>query len=155
MEDLIPVPIDEDPNKVMKIGSNLCEKDRQHLISLLHINVDVFAWSTSNIPSIDPEVIVYQLNVDPKHCSVKQKKRSFALEQQKVKQEEVDKLLKMKFVQEVYYPEWLANIVLIKKANKKWRACIDYIDLNKACPKDSYPLSRIDQLMDATSGHQL
>ena len=45
---------------------------------------------------------------------------------------------------EVYYPEWLANIVLVKKANEKWRICIDFTDLNKACLKDSFPLPRID-----------
>ena len=80
---------------------------------------------------------------------------SFALEWQKAIQKKVDKLLKAEFVWEVYYLEWLAIIVLVKKANGKWYACIDYINLNQTCPKDSYHLSRIDQLVDATSGHQL
>lgn len=46
-------------------------------------------------------------------------------------------------------------MVIVKKANEKWHVCIDYIDINKTCPKDSYPLSRIDQILDATSGYQL
>ena len=59
------------------------------------------------------------------------------------------------FIREVYYPEWLANIVLVKKANGKWRMCVDFIDLNKACLKDSFPLLRIDQLVDSTARHKL
>ena len=55
----------------------------------------------------------------------------------------------------MYYPEWLANVVLVKKANGKWRMCVDFTDLNKACPKDSFPLPRIDQLVDFTVGHKL
>ena len=59
------------------------------------------------------------------------------------------------FIWEVYYPECLANVVLVKKANRKWRMCVDFTDLNKACPKDSFPLPRIDQLVDSTTGHKL
>ena len=59
------------------------------------------------------------------------------------------------FIREVYYHNWLANVVLVKKANGKWRMCVDFIDLNKACPKDSFPLPRIDQLVDSTVGHKL
>ena len=58
--------------------------------------------------------------------------------------EEVDKLLKIRFIREVNYPNWVSNVVLVKKANGKWRMCIDFKKLNKACPKDSYPLSKID-----------
>ena len=55
----------------------------------------------------------------------------------------------------MHYPKWLANVVLVKKANGKWRMCMDFTDLNRACPKDSFPLSRIDQLVDSTAGHKL
>ena len=51
------------------------------------------------------------------------------------------------------YPEWLANVVMVPKKGGKWRVCVDYIYLNKACPKDSFPLPRIDQIVDATTGH--
>lgn len=53
------------------------------------------------------------------------------------------------------YPEWLANVVLVKKSNGKWRMCVDFTDLNKACPKDNFPLPRIDLLVDSTAGHEL
>ena len=60
-----------------------------------------------------------------------------------------------KFIREVFYSDWLANVVMVKKANGKWRLCVDFTDLNKTCPKDSYPLPRIDQLVDSTVGHKL
>ena len=69
--------------------------------------------------------------------------------------DEVNKLLATNFIREVYYPEWLANVVMVKKANGKWRICVDFTDLNSACPKDNFPLPRIDQLVDSTAGHKL
>ena len=69
--------------------------------------------------------------------------------------EEVDKILSCDFIKESFYPSWLANPLLVKKLNGKWRTCVDFTDLNKACPKDSFTLPRIDQLVDATSGHAL
>ncbi|XP_050217597.1 uncharacterized protein LOC126668447 [Mercurialis annua] len=77
---------------------------------------------------------------------------SFSLEKQIAIRDEVDKLLKAGFIRKVDYPEWLANVVLIKKSNGRWRLCIDFTDLNNACPKDSFPLPNIDQLVDATCG---
>ena len=66
-------------------------------------------------------------------------------------QDEVTKLIKVDLIHEVHYPEWLMNVILVKKPNEKWRMCVDFIDLNRAYPKDNYPLSSIDQLMDTTS----
>ena len=79
----------------------------------------------------------------------------FAPERDNAIKEEVQKLTLAKFIREVYYPDWLVNVVMVKKANGKWRMCVDFIDLNKACPKDNYPLPRIDQLVDSTAGHRL
>ena len=53
------------------------------------------------------------------------------------------------------YPKWLANPVVVKKKNRKWRVCVDFIDLKKACPKDSYPLPHIDRLVESTAGNEL
>ena len=69
--------------------------------------------------------------------------------------EEVNKLLVVGFICEVYYPDWLANVILVKKSNGKWKMCVDFIDLNKAYPKDSFPLLRINELVDSTAGHKL
>ena len=67
----------------------------------------------------------------------------------------MEKLLEAGFIREVFYPEWLANVVMVKKNNDKRRMCVDFIDLNKACPKDSFPLPRIDQLVDSIVGYKL
>ena len=75
---------------------------------------------------------------------VQQRRRAFASERDQVVREEVARLLITGFIREVYYPDWLANVVLVKKANGKWRMCVDFTNLNKACPKDSFPLLRID-----------
>ena len=83
------------------------------------------------------------------------KKRVFALERDKAIAEEVRKLLEANFIREVYCLKRLANVVIVKKANGKWRMCVDFTNLNKACPKDSYPLPRIDLLVDSMVGHQL
>ena len=69
--------------------------------------------------------------------------------------EEVNKLFTVNFIREVHYFEWLANVVMVKKANGKWRMCVDFTNLNQVCPKDSFPLPRIDQLVDSTAGHKL
>ena len=79
----------------------------------------------------------------------------FAQERDKAIAEEVRKLLEVGFIQEVYYPDWLANMVMVKKANGKWRMCIDFTDLNRACLKDSYPFPQIDTLVDSTARHEL
>ena len=104
---------------------------------------------------IDPTVITHRMNVSPSFKLVKQKKRSFAPERQKANNEEVGKLLQAGEIREVEYPEWLANVVLVKKENDKWRLCIDFIDVNKACPKDSFHFPRIDLIVDATADHEL
>ena len=64
-------------------------------------------------------------------------------------------MLDADFIREVYYLDWLANVVMVKKANGKWRMYVDFTDLNRACPKDSYPLLRIDTLVDSTARHEL
>ncbi|KAJ9560566.1 hypothetical protein OSB04_005726, partial [Centaurea solstitialis] len=114
-----------------------------------------FAWSHEDMVGIDPSIISHKLNVDPTFKPIKQKRRKFAPERNKVINDEVDNLLKTGKIREVKYPEWLANVVVVQKKNGKWRVCIDFTDLNKACPKDPFPLPHIDAMVDATAGHEL
>ena len=93
--------------------------------------------------------------MNPASSPIRQKKRVFAQERDKAIVKEVRKLLEADFIREIYYSNWLANVVMVKKANEKWRMCIDFMDLNRACPKDSYPLPRIDTLVDSTARHDL
>ncbi len=104
---------------------------------------------------INPSIISHRLNIDPSLRPVKQKRRVFAPKRNDAIMEEVDKLLTANFIREVFYPDWLVNVVMVKKNTGKWRMCVDFTDLNKACLKDSFPLPRIDQLVDLTAGHKL
>jgi hypothetical protein len=124
-------------------------------VEFLRRDMEVFPWSHANMSGISPEEIVHVLNVDPDMKLVKQKRRKFAPERVEAIAVEVEKLLKAQFIQEVYYPDWLANVVMVKKSNGKWMMCVDFIDLNKACPRDSFPLPRIDALVDSTSRYEL
>lgn len=103
----------------------------------------MFAWFIVDMLGIDLDVMVHRLNIDPTYRPIKQK-QSFVLEHRKVITEEVDKLTQVNFIWEVMHSDWLANVVLVKKANRKWQMSIDFTNLNKNCSKDSYPLSRID-----------
>ena len=154
-EELEPVSLDDDPEHLAYIGSKLVEDLKSPLTHFLRQNKDVFAWKQADMGGIDPTVITYRLNVSPSFKPIKQKRRSFALERQKAINEKVDKLLQAGAIREVEYPEWLANVVLVKKANGKWRLCIDFTYVNKACLKDSFPFPRIDLIVDATAGHEL
>ncbi|XP_077234682.1 uncharacterized protein LOC143876885 [Tasmannia lanceolata] len=132
-EDLVPVPLcEKDGEKVVQIGSSLDDGVRHNLTQFLQDNADVFAWAPTDMPGINPEVSSHRLGVDPTCRPVKQKKRHFALERQMAIREEVERLLRADFIREIQYPDWLANVVLVKKANGKWRTCVDFTDLNKA-----------------------
>ena len=104
---------------------------------------------------IDSNVMLHQFNIDPNHRPICQKRRPMTAEHYATLKEKVDKLLSNKFIIETCYLTWVANPVLVKKKNWKWKTCVDFTDLNKAYPKDNFPLPRIDQLVDATASHQL
>ena len=154
-EELEPVSLDDDPEHLAYIGSKLAEDLKDLLTQFLRQNKDAFAWKQADMGGIDPTVITHRLNVSPSFKLIKQKRRSFAPERQRAINKEVGKLLHAGAIRKVKYPEWLANVILVKKANGKWRLCIDFTDINKACPKDSFPLPRIDLIVDATAGHEL
>ena len=154
-EELEPVSLDDNPVHLAYIGSKLAEDLKSLLTHFLRQNKDIFAWKQADMGGINPIVITHRLNISPSFKPIKQKRRSFAPERQKAINEEVGKLLQARAIREVEYPEWLANVVLVKKTNGKWQLCIDFTDVNKACPKDSFPFSRIDLIVDATAGHEL
>jgi hypothetical protein len=103
------------------------------------------------MPGIPRDVIEHCLKINPDARPVSQKHRRQFVEQQDFIRKEVRKLLDAGFIEEVHHPIWLANPVIVPKANWKLRMCIDYTSLNKAYPKDSYPLPCIDQIVDSTS----
>nr|POE71683.1 transposon ty3-g gag-pol polyprotein [Quercus suber] len=147
--------IEGDPSKVTKVKGGLNPQLKDKIVEFMKKNLDILAWGHEDMSGIDNKVIEHQLNVNPTKKPVQQKRRVFALEMNRSVMEEVEKLLTTSFIREVFYPKWLTSVVMVKKSNEKWRMCIDFTDLNHTCLKDSFPLPKIDQLMDSIAGHEL
>ena len=152
-EDLEKVVIGRDLEKFFQIGAQLPPQEKEELVEFLKRNIDVFAWDACDAPGIDPAFIYHHLNINLTITPKKQPPRHPSREHVDAIKDEVMKLKRVGAIKEVFYLEWLANTVVVKKENGKWRVCVDFTDLNKACPKDSFPMPWIDQLVDATAGH--
>ena len=114
----------------------------------------MFAWNAYEAPGVDPNFICHHLNVNPSTIRKKQPPRRSSKEHSNAVKGETLKLKQAGAIKEVFYPEWMANIVVVKKKKTgKWQVCVDFMDLNKAYPKDPFLLSRIDQLVDAIVCH--
>ncbi|CAA0810116.1 Unknown protein, partial [Striga hermonthica] len=142
-------------DRKFRIGKDLEEPIRSRLIDLVREFADIFAYTAEVLTGISAEVIEHRLNIDLSVRPVKQKRRHHGAEMDKIIEQEVEKLLGAGHIEEIQFPEWLSNTVMVSKSEGKWRMCIDFRDLNKACPKDLYPLPRIDQLVDSTAGCEL
>ena len=152
-KDLERVAIGIDPEKFFQTGSELPFLEKEELIKFLRENADVFAWDACKAPGVDPSFICHHLNVNPSIAPRKQPPRCPLKEHANAVRDEVMKLKKARTIKEVFYSEWLANIVVVKKKSEKWQVCVDFTDLNKACPKYLFPMPQIDQSVDATAGH--
>nr|CAB3492390.1 unnamed protein product [Digitaria exilis] len=114
---------------------------------------DIFATKPSDMPGVPKELIEHKLDLNESAKPKKQRLRRFATERREAIKKELAKLLAAGFIKEVFYPDWLANPVLVRKKNSnEWRMCVDYTDLNRHCKKDPFGLPRIDQVIDSTAG---
>lgn len=107
--------VEGEPMKVTNIGANLDPTTKKGIVEFLKKNLDVFVWSHEDTLDILEDVIQHRLNVDLEKKPVQQRRRIFALERSKAIMDEVDKLLVAKFIREVYYLEWLANVIMVKR----------------------------------------
>ena len=144
-EELEKIIIDGDDEKYFQVGVQLPPREKEELIVFLRQNVDVFAWSVYESPEVDPNFIYHRLNVNPSITPKKQPFRRYSKEHSDAVKEEVVKLKCAGAIKEVFYLEWLANTVVVKKKNRKWRVCVD--------AKDPFLIPQIDQLVDTTIGH--
>jgi LAS superfamily LD-carboxypeptidase LdcB len=143
------------PNKTVCIGIEANQHDQAELLSFLDKNNDVFAWSTSDLVGVSRDAIEHQLQVRPNAKPKKQKLHKMAKEKVQAVKAEVQRLFDVGFIREVAYPQWLYNIIMVKKKNGKCRMCIDLTDLNKCCPKDNFPLPRIDKIVDSIAASKM
>ena len=152
-EDLEKVVIGDDLGKFFQIGAQMPLLEKEQLVNLLRRNVDVFAWDAYKALRVDPNFMCHHLNVNPSITPRRQPPQRSSKEHVKAVKNEVTKLKQAGAIKEVFYSQWLANTVVAKKKTGKWRVCVDFTDLNKACLKDPFPMLRIDQLVDAIVGH--
>ncbi|GKV37355.1 hypothetical protein SLEP1_g45396 [Rubroshorea leprosula] len=145
---------DNDPSKRTQIGTRLTPVEKEELVGFLKANKDVFAWTSADMLGIPTSVAVHKLSTNPLRKPITQKRRLFGGERLTAIKEEVQKLLQAGFIRRVDYCKWIANPVMVKKSNGKWRMCIDYTNLNDACPKDCHPMPSIDKLVEAASGNE-
>ena len=112
--------------------------EKEQLVDFLRKNVDMFAWYAYEALGVDTNFIYHHLNVNPSITSRKQPPRRPSKEYAEAVKNKVTKLKQAGPIKEVFYPQWLANTVVMKKKIGKWRVCMDFTDLNKACPKDPF-----------------
>ncbi|XP_021996073.1 uncharacterized protein LOC110893270 [Helianthus annuus] len=146
---------DKFPEQTVKVGSHLSDKCKSALKELLLHNLDVFAFQHGDMTGIPRSLTEHRLNTSTWAKPVRQKKRSMGPNKRRAACEETRKLLRAGIVREVKYPSWVANPVMVQKKDGGWRMCIDFQDLNKACPKDCYPLPEIDTQVDSLSQYPL
>ena len=118
-EDLVKVTIGDDSEKFFQIGSQLPQQEREELIEFLKQNIDVFAWNTYEAPGVDPEFICHHLNVNPLVAPKKQLPWRPFKEHAEAIREEVVRVKQVGAIKEVFYPEWLANTMVLKKKSGK------------------------------------
>ncbi|GKA55086.1 reverse transcriptase domain-containing protein [Tanacetum coccineum] len=148
VEERVKVAINpEYPEQTVMIGSTLTDEGRNKLCNLLQQNLDIFAWKPADMTGVPRHITEHRLNVREGCSPVRQKKRGQAADRNQAIQEEVKKLVEAGIMKEVHYHDWLSNPVMVKKHDDSWRMCVDFKDLNKACPKDGYPLPEIDWKM--------
>ena len=147
--------VPEDPNIKVLIGKKISKDMEVKFTDFLKARMKTFTWKQEDMTGISRDVMTHKLRIDKSFKPIQQKRRKFAPERNAIIQEDVERLLKAKMIREVKFLEWLANVVVVQKKNGKWRVCVDFTDLNKACPKDPFPLPHIDAMVDATSGHEM
>ena len=147
MEQKDPLAVDpleavalDGPDKFTYVNALLSSEEREQLQCVLLGNIDVFTLNHLDMTGIDQTLASHKLNVIPLEKPVRQKVRHIHPDRHQIIQTEVDNILRVGFIREEKYPEWLANMVVIPNKGCKWRVCVDYADLNKTCLKDSFSL---------------
>uniref|UniRef100_A0A2N9ILM6 Uncharacterized protein n=1 Tax=Fagus sylvatica TaxID=28930 RepID=A0A2N9ILM6_FAGSY len=136
------------------ISALLTPAEEKEYLELLTEYKDVFAWTYKEMPGLDPRVAVHRLAIKQEARPVKQAQRRFRPELLPQIEAEVNKLEQAGFIREVQFPKWIANIVPVRKKNGQIRVCVDFRDLNRACPKDDFPLPNTELMVDSTIGHE-
>ena len=144
---------EEEPRPIY-VSSVLTHEEEKEYSDLLSKYKDVFAWSCKEMLGLDPKVAVHCLSIKKGTSLKKQPQRLFHPELVPEIEKEVNKLIEAGFIREVKYPTWIVNIVPVRKKNGQLRICVDFRDLNEACPKDDFPLPVTELMIDSTTAHE-
>ena len=155
--ELETINLSDDPNvqRPTSVNATLPPLEKAQLISLLKEYTDVFAWEYHEMLDLDPNLVAHVLNMEPWAKPVVQPIRTFHLDVEAQIIQEIQKLLIAGFIKPIMHPRWLSNIVPVKKKNGQIQCCVDFRDLNKACPKDEFPLPNMDMLIDLATKHAM
>jgi len=137
---------------MFKLSVSIDQRLQDQIAEVLAWNMSAFVWSSADMSGIDPNFLCHRLTMDTRVRPVVHRSRKFNEEKCLIIKAKTQKLSNVNHIREIQYPEWLANVVLVQKSNGKWRMCVDFTDLNKAFPKDSYLFPSIDSLVDSASG---
>jgi hypothetical protein len=143
---------DDDPRPTFVSATLTLEEHESYQTFLMEFQ-DCFAWSYKEMPGLDPRVATHKLAIDPRFWPVKQQPRRVCPKLQNDIIAEVGKLIAAGFIKEAQYPRWLSSIVPVEKKNGQLRICVDFRDLNRACPKDDFPIPITEMVVDATTGY--
>jgi hypothetical protein len=149
------VYLDDMLDRAVTIGAHLTPEEENELVQFLNKNKNVFTWSAKDLQGVDRDIIEHTLETDEKIHPKKQKLGKMSEEKVKTVEAEVQRLQDAKVIREVLYPVWLVNTVPVKKKNGKWRMCVDFTDLNKACKKNDFPLERVDKIVDDAANSEM
>jgi len=145
----------QEASKLFKMGNLLEEPLQKEWIQSFHDYSKFFTWSYRDIPGIDENFMVNNLVLEEGEVLVNKKLRKLPFQVSLLVKKEIKKLLEAGFIMLIDYSKWMANVVLVKKPTREIRVCIDFRDLNKAYPKDDFPLPNIDMIIDSLAGYEM
>lgn len=140
---------------MIQLVASLTTKEKYEFITLFSKRQVNLAWSYANMPGLDPEQVLHHFPLLPNAKTYKQKLRKMHPQIALLVKVELKKLLDVGFIRSIDYENWISNLVPITKPNGQIRVCTDFRDLNKACPKDDFPLPNIDIVVDLTAGYEM
>ncbi|XP_072071778.1 uncharacterized protein [Arachis hypogaea] len=131
--------VGDSKEKFTFVNRNLPHHLKEPLVKTIRANGDLFAWTPADMLGVDPNFMSHRLAIKPDAKPIAQQRRKMSQERTNEVAKQTASLLDAGFIRELEYSAWLSNVVLVKKANGKWRMCVNYSDLNKAYPKYSFP----------------
>ncbi|XP_072077866.1 uncharacterized protein [Arachis hypogaea] len=140
--DLEKFRVGDSEDKFTFLNRNLPHNLKEPLMEMIRANDNLFAWTPADMLGIDPKFLSHHLAVKADTKPVAQRRRKMSQERANKVAKQTASLLEIGFIREIDYSTWFSNIVLVKKANERWRICVDYSNLNKECPKDFFPLTQ-------------